>query len=90
MHSAAADVVARSYTSQALAAGLSGEGEHATPASAARRPISPTRGTMAEFKLHVYRQQATSDGDHLVLQAEGPHKRSIFWVPHRQTGGMPR
>jgi hypothetical protein len=54
---------------------------------ARRRIISATRGTTYTFELHVFRRQRTADGAQ-VVRDEGPHKRSVYWVPDRQRRGM--
>ena len=77
VHAAAADVCHRSYTSQ-----------RALAASQASGALSATRGTTFTFRLHVYRQARTAEGL-AVLKAEGPHKRSVFWVPSLQVRGRP-
>ena len=47
------------------------------------RTLSSTRGTTYTFELHVFRRTSTADGL-AVRQDEGPHKRSVHWVPERQ------
>ena len=73
VHAAATDVIGRSYASQA--------------ALAAAERVSATRGRM-QFKLHAYRRRVDDEGL-AVAQAVGPHGRSVFWVPQRQTRGAP-
>lgn len=76
VHSAATDVIARSYAAQsALASG------------AARGDVSATYGTLFSFELYAYRRQTSPEGL-AVRQEVGPHGRSVFWVPERQTRGL--
>ncbi|EOD35591.1 putative formamidopyrimidine-DNA glycosylase [Emiliania huxleyi CCMP1516] len=79
VHAAASQTLRASYASQAAIA-----------AAAAGDDPSATRGTFAamepRFKLLVYRQAATADGL-AVRVAEGPHGRSVHWVPERQVRG---
>ena len=78
LHAAASDVIQRSYSSQrALAEQQASSGS----------PISATRGTTYSFELHVFRRPCTADGAP-VRRDEGPHKRSVYWVPERQRRGM--
>ena len=101
VHAAASDVIGRSYASQAALAeaqaaraaqvaqtGVSlatGAAELSTY-SGGRRSLSATRGTTYTFRLHVYRRSVTDEGL-VVRKEEGPHKRSVFWVPERQIRG---
>jgi formamidopyrimidine-DNA glycosylase len=80
LHEAASRTTVASYASQAALAAAAGDGA-----------LSATYGTFAEmepaFQLLVYRR---SEADGLpVRQEEGPHGRSIFWVPEKQTRGRP-
>ena len=47
-----------------------------------------TRGSFGDFELAVYRRDRTPTGAP-VVRDEGPHGRSVFWVPERQTRGAP-
>ena len=94
MHAAASDVIRRSYDAQAQRA------LHVAQASQRERQatrgedgdddeprrLSATRGMPFDFKLHVYRREQNDAGDPVVREV-GPHGRSIFWVPQRQTVG---
>lgn len=75
VHAAAADVIGRSYSSQAALAAAQGRGA-----------ISATRGTTWTFELRAYRQTRTACGQPIV-RAEGPHGRAVFWAPELQTRG---
>jgi len=89
LHAAASDVISRSYTAQAAISTVrseDGAGEQPSVGQAGSRSLSKTRGTMFTFQLYVYRHTTTSDGL-AVRKDEGPHKRSIFWVPERQVVG---
>ena len=101
VHAAANDVIQRSYTAQAQLASAAArtaaepteaaedpcqrQGDRTTPTPVRR--LAPTRGTTFAFRLYVYRQMRSEDG-HAVLRGDGPHGRSIFWVPERQTRGL--
>lgn len=82
VHSAATDVIGRSYAAQSALA------QRGTPAGAARQDVSATYGTLFTFELYAYRQRTSPEG-HEVRQDTGPHGRSVFWVPSRQTRGLP-
>lgn len=83
LHTAICDVIERSYTSQRALA----ESQAAAAASSqSGGSLSATRGTTWTFELHVFRRRTTADGL-TVRQDEGPHKRSVFWVPERQLRG---
>ena len=92
VHAAASDVIYRSLTSQrALAAAQADaatldEADAKAPMRKSTRSLSATRGTTYTFELHVFSRKETADGL-VVRKAEGPHKRSVWWVPERQTRG---
>eukprot|EP00966_Prymnesium_polylepis_P143153 3304163-Prymnesium_polylepis.1 len=79
LHAAIAETIEGSYAAQAALAAAGGDGS-----------LSATRGTFEEiepeFRLLVYRQARTADGC-VVHRGEGPHGRSVFWVPQRQVRG---
>ena len=97
VHAAACDVISRSYNSQRALADKQAE-QAAAAAQAAQaaageagggaRSLSATRGTTFTFELHVFRRSTTADGLR-VRKDEGPHKRSVYWVPERQLRGRP-
>lgn len=80
VHAAAADVIERSFSSQRSLA------EAQRQAEGQRRSLSVTRGTTYTFRLHVFRQAKTAQGL-VVRKADGPHKRSVFWVEELQVRG---
>ena len=78
VHAAATDVIGRSYAAQSQMA--TGDGDADTPR------LSATYGTLFAFELYAYRRTTCPDGN-AVRQDKGPHGRSVFWVPERQTRG---
>uniref|UniRef100_A0A7S3B397 Formamidopyrimidine-DNA glycosylase H2TH DNA-binding domain-containing protein n=1 Tax=Haptolina ericina TaxID=156174 RepID=A0A7S3B397_9EUKA len=80
VHAAAMETIRGSYAAQAALAAAGGAAA-----------LSATRGTFAaiepRFELLVYRQAAAPDG-FAVRRDEGPHGRSVFWVPERQVRGI--
>ena len=79
VHAAAADVIERSFSSQRALAEAQQQAE-------GPRSLSATRGTTYTFRLHVFRQARTTEGL-VVRKADGPHKRSVFWVEELQVRG---
>ena len=80
VHAAAAETLRASYAAQAALA---------TATAAADAAPSVTRGTFAairpQFELLAYRRTETPEGP--VRVDEGPHGRSVHWVPQRQVRG---
>ena len=76
LHEAIDATIAGSYRSQRAAAAAGAGGP------------SVTRGSFGDFELAVYRRDRTPTGA-LVQRDEGPHGRSVFWVPESQTRGAP-
>mmetsp|Transcript_24755 Transcript_24755/g.50214 ORF Transcript_24755/g.50214 Transcript_24755/m.50214 type:complete len:154 (+) Transcript_24755:277-738(+) len=78
VHAAASETLRTSYAAQAALA----------TAASDSAPFA-TRGTFAamqpQFELLVYRRVATPEGP--VRVDEGPHGRSVHWVPQRQVRG---
>ena len=91
VHAAATDVIGRSYAAQSEMA------REAARRSQPRRSsggggaaaLSRTYGTLFSFELYAYRQQRCGLEGLAVRQDKGPHGRSVFWVPQRQTRGRP-
>ena len=77
VHTAATETLCSSYAAQAALAAAAGAG------------VSITRGTFAamepRFRLLAYSQEQA--GGLPVRRDEGPHGRSVFWVPLRQVRG---
>ena len=76
VHAAATDVIGRSYAAQSALARRGGSDAD----------VSATYGTLFTFELYAYRRRTSPEG-HAVRQDVGPHGRSVFWVPERQTRG---
>lgn len=77
VHAAAAETVVGSFVAQAALLSAGGG-------------VSTTKGTWAEiepaFRLLVYGREQTDCG-RAVRRDEGPHGRSVFWVPELQVRG---
>lgn len=53
---------------------------------------SPVAGRIQHYKWEVFRQQtwvSPTGAKHSVECAEGPHKRSVHWIPALQRGACP-